>query len=93
MSTQPQVGDTINLANVITANEGVKIVISQGLCANFPEPFYVVWVAECFEGKGRKPFLRLSGHKDETPADLLRQLADIAAQGDVTIKAHEGATE
>ena len=90
MSKMPQVGDTISLAKTIAVNAstGVRIVISRGICYG-PE-FYVVWVAECFEGKARKPFLRLAGHKGESPADLLRQLADIAAQGEVTIKAHEG---
>jgi len=88
----PQVGDTINLAEVI-ARDAVKIVISEGLLLTYSTgETFVVLVAECFEGKNRKPFLRLAGHKDETPADLLRQLADIAAQGEVTIKAHEGVT-
>ena len=84
----PKVGDTINLAETIAvrASEGVRIVISQGLCFSFPDPAYVVWVAECFEAKDRKPFLRLAGHKGETPGDLLRQLAGIYDQGEVEIK-------
>jgi len=84
----PKVGDTINLAEV-AANEGVKIFIGEGFYFSFPGDARTVWIAECFAGKSRKPFLRLSGHKNETPADLLRQLADIAAQGEVTVKAHE----
>ena len=80
-----KVGDTINLAEMFGSHgKGTKIVVSQGLC--FGAEVFTVWVAEIFVPGARKPFLRLAGHKGETPADLFRQLGDIYDQQEVTVK-------
>lgn len=86
-ATLPKIGDTINLAATIDANrhDGTKIVVSQGLVFGSADA-YVVWVAELFAPGTRKPFLRLSGHKGETPGDIFRQLASICDQGQVEVK-------
>ena len=83
----PKVGDTINLAEAFRSHdEGTKVVISQCFC--FGAEVITVWAAEILLPGSRKPFLRLVGHKGDTPADLFRQLAEIYEQGEVAVKEH-----